>query len=145
MACAVHTTLPAGVRYTTLELKVNDIRSVALDAGRITAEGRVIHVGRTAATAESKALDDSGKLVAHATTCMIFRPQYIGPGMRRTLAAHPAGRLHDFSAAHFSDEFRYGSADLISARQPPPAHNAIRRRHRYDGRVGIDEPSAQDE
>ncbi|WP_433725644.1 PaaI family thioesterase [Nocardia sp. CA-129566] len=76
MACAVHTTLPAGARYTTLELKVNYIRSVALDAGRITAEGRVIHVGRTVATAESKALDDSGKLVAHATTtCMIFRSQ----------------------------------------------------------------------
>ncbi|MGW4718667.1 PaaI family thioesterase [Nocardia sp. NPDC004260] len=76
MACAVHTTLPAGARYTTLELKVNYIRPVALDAGRITAEGRVIHVGRTVATAEGKAFDESGKLVAHATTtCMIFLPR----------------------------------------------------------------------
>lgn len=73
MAFAVHTTLPAGARYTTLELKVNYIRAVALDAGRITAEGRVIHVGRTVATAESKAIDENGKLVAHGTTtCMIF-------------------------------------------------------------------------
>ncbi|MGW4772487.1 PaaI family thioesterase [Nocardia sp. NPDC004278] len=73
MACAVHTTLPAGARYTTLELKVNYIRAVALDAGRITAEGRVIHVGRTVATAESKAIDENGRLVAHGTTtCMIF-------------------------------------------------------------------------
>ncbi|WP_431962448.1 PaaI family thioesterase [Nocardia sp. bgisy134] len=76
MACAVHTTLPAGARYTTLELKVNYIRAVALDAGRITAEGTVIHVGRTVATAQSKALDENGKLVAHATTtCMIFLPR----------------------------------------------------------------------
>ncbi|WP_446038429.1 PaaI family thioesterase [Streptomyces sp. SID1121] len=75
VGCAVHSTLPAGVGFTTLELKVNYIRTVALDAGRLTAEGTTIHVGRRTATAEGRVTDKRGKLVAHATTtCLILRP-----------------------------------------------------------------------
>ncbi|NDK89985.1 PaaI family thioesterase [Gordonia desulfuricans] len=74
MGCAVHTTLPAGVGYTTLELKVNYIRSVALDAGELTGVGTVIHVGGRTATAEGKVFSADGKLVAHGTTtCIVFR------------------------------------------------------------------------
>ncbi|MEQ0564224.1 PaaI family thioesterase [Amycolatopsis sp. NEAU-NG30] len=74
MGCAVHTTLPAGVGYTTLELKVNYIRSVATDGQTLTAEGTVIHSGRSTATAEGRVLDGKGKLVAHGTTtCLILR------------------------------------------------------------------------
>ncbi|MEU8896198.1 PaaI family thioesterase [Nocardia sp. NPDC048505] len=74
MGCAVHTTLEAGVGYTTLELKVNYIRGVPTDGRRLTATGSTIHVGRTTATAEGRVLDDQGRLVAHATTtCVIFR------------------------------------------------------------------------
>lgn len=74
MGCAVHTTLEAGVGYTTLELKVNYIRSVPTDGRRLTATGTTIHVGRTTATAEGRVVDEEGKLVAHATTtCVIFR------------------------------------------------------------------------
>lgn len=73
MGCAVHTTLPAGVGYTTLELKVNYIRTVPVDGHRLTAEGTVLHAGRRVATAEGKVLDDRGKLVAHgSTTCMVL-------------------------------------------------------------------------
>lgn len=68
MGCAVHTTLPAGAGYTTLELKVNYIRAARTDGQTLTAEGTVIHVGRRTATAEGKVLDAQGKLVAHATT-----------------------------------------------------------------------------
>ncbi|WP_405784250.1 PaaI family thioesterase [Streptomyces sp. NBC_01378] len=72
MGCAVHTTLPAGAGYTTLELKVNYIRAARTDGQILTAEGNVIHAGRRTATAEGKVLDDQGKLMAHATTtCMI--------------------------------------------------------------------------
>lgn len=75
MACAVHTTLPAGVSYTTVELKVNYIRSAHTDGRTLTAEGNVIHVGRRTATAEGKVVDDKGKLIAHATTtCLIIHP-----------------------------------------------------------------------
>jgi uncharacterized protein (TIGR00369 family) len=72
MGCAVHTTLAAGVGYTTLELKVNYIRAARTDGATLRAEGTVVHVGRRVATAEGKVTDDHGKLVAHATTtCLI--------------------------------------------------------------------------
>ncbi|MBF6364364.1 PaaI family thioesterase [Nocardia puris] len=74
MGCAVHTTLEAGVGYSTLELKINYIRAVPTDGRKLTATGTTIHVGRTTATAEGRALDAEGRLVAHATTtCVIFR------------------------------------------------------------------------
>jgi len=72
MGCAVHTTLAAGVGYTTLELKVNYIRAASTSGQTLTATGTVIHCGRRTATAEGKVLDEDGKLIAHATTtCMI--------------------------------------------------------------------------
>jgi uncharacterized protein (TIGR00369 family) len=73
LGCAVHTTLAAGVGFTTLELKVNYIRAARTDGQTLTATGTVIHAGRRTATAEGKVLDEQGRLVAHATTtCMIF-------------------------------------------------------------------------
>ncbi|CAM4454002.1 PaaI family thioesterase [Nocardia ninae] len=74
MGCAVHSTLEAGVGYSTLELKINYIRAVPTDGQRLTATGTTIHVGRTTATAEGRVVDEQGRLVAHATTtCVIFR------------------------------------------------------------------------
>ncbi|GGC54939.1 PaaI family thioesterase [Hoyosella rhizosphaerae] len=72
MGCAVHTTLDPGVGYSTLELKVNYIRTVPTDGVRLTGTGTVIHRGRSTATAEGTVHDDQGRLVAHATTtCLI--------------------------------------------------------------------------
>ncbi|MFI6040429.1 PaaI family thioesterase [Nocardia sp. NPDC051321] len=74
MGCAVHSTLDAGVGYSTLELKVNYIRAVPTDGQKLTATGTTIHVGRTTATAEGRVVDEQGRLVAHATTtCVILR------------------------------------------------------------------------
>ncbi|HWZ28379.1 MAG TPA: PaaI family thioesterase [Gemmatimonadales bacterium] len=73
MGCAVHSTLPAGKAYTTLELKVNFIRPVTLAVQLVRAEGRLIHAGRQVATAEGRLVGPDGKLYAHATTtCLIF-------------------------------------------------------------------------
>jgi len=73
VGCAVHSTLPAGKGYTTLELKINYVRAVTVDAGPLRAEGKVIHVGGQVATAEGRLHDASGRLYAHATTtCLIF-------------------------------------------------------------------------
>ena len=73
MGCAVHTTLPAGSAYTTLEVKVNLVRPITKDTGLLRCEGRVLHSGKRVATAEGKLLDAAGKLYAHGTTtCMIF-------------------------------------------------------------------------
>jgi uncharacterized protein (TIGR00369 family) len=73
MGCAVHTTLEAGVGYTTLELKTNFVRPITADTGPIRCEGTVIHRGSRVATAEGRLTDAAGKLLAHGTTtCLIF-------------------------------------------------------------------------
>jgi len=74
MGCAVHSMLPAGTGYTTLELKVNFIRAMTAETGRVRAEGKLIHLGSRTATAEGRVIDESGKLYAQATTtCLILR------------------------------------------------------------------------
>jgi acyl-coenzyme A thioesterase PaaI-like protein len=47
-----------------------------MSAGSIVrGEGRVLHSGRSLATAEGRLLAADGKLIAHATTtCMVLRP-----------------------------------------------------------------------
>jgi uncharacterized protein (TIGR00369 family) len=73
MACAVHTTLPKGTAYTTLEVKVNLVRAITGATGLLRAEGRVIHSGKRSATSEGRLVDAAGKLYAHGTTtCMVF-------------------------------------------------------------------------
>lgn len=74
MGCAIHTTLPAGVGYTTLEIKVNFIRPITVKEAGIRCEGRVIHSGGRTATADGRIVDAAGKLYAHGTTtCLILR------------------------------------------------------------------------
>jgi len=75
MACAVHTKLPIGGSYTTLEIKINYIRPITANTGKLECIGQVIHMGRRSATAEGKLIDANGKLYAHGTTtCMVFLP-----------------------------------------------------------------------
>ena len=74
MGCAVHSTLPAGGGYTTLEIKVNYIRPMTAETGRVRCEAKVIHVGGRTASAEGRVVGESGTLYAHGTTtCIIFR------------------------------------------------------------------------
>jgi uncharacterized protein (TIGR00369 family) len=73
MGCAVHSTLPKGVGYITLEFKVSLVRPITADTGRVRAEGKVINGGRRVATAEGRLTDAAGRLLAHATTtCLVF-------------------------------------------------------------------------
>ncbi len=73
VGCAVHTTMPVGRGYTTLELKLNIVRAVSLDVPLVRAIGRVIHVGRQVATADGQLVGADGILYAHAsTTCLVF-------------------------------------------------------------------------
>ena len=73
LGCAVHSKLPAGKAYTTLELKLNIVRALTVDVPRVRAEGRVIHVGGQVATAEASMVGPDGRLYAHATTtCLVF-------------------------------------------------------------------------
>ncbi len=73
VGCAVHSTLPAGKAYTTLELKLNMVRALTDAVPLVRAEGKIIHAGRQVATAEGRLVGPDGKLYAHATTtCLIF-------------------------------------------------------------------------
>jgi len=73
LGCAVHSALPQGKAYTTLELKVNMIRALTPRVQRVRAEGQVIHVGGQTATADARLVGPDGKLYAHAsTTCLVF-------------------------------------------------------------------------
>ncbi|MEO5936337.1 MAG: PaaI family thioesterase [Terriglobales bacterium] len=73
MGCAVHSKLPAGQTYTTLEFKVNFVRPVLDTTGEVRAEGNILHFGKRSATAEGKLVDLAGKVYAHASsTCLIL-------------------------------------------------------------------------
>jgi uncharacterized protein (TIGR00369 family) len=72
-ACSVHSTLPAGVAYTSLDLNVKFLRPVTVGSGRLTCRGSVLQRGRRTALAEARLTDAAGRLVAHATSsCMLF-------------------------------------------------------------------------
>jgi uncharacterized protein (TIGR00369 family) len=74
MGCAVHSMLPAGAGYTTLEFKINFVRAMTTETGRVRCEAKLIHLGGRTATAEGRIIDEDGKLYAHGTTtCLIFR------------------------------------------------------------------------
>ncbi len=73
VACAIHTTLPRGKSYTTVELKINVVRPLTEKVGLVRAEGTVIHSGNRLATAIGKLHGPDGKLYAHAsTTCFVM-------------------------------------------------------------------------
>jgi uncharacterized protein (TIGR00369 family) len=72
MGSAVQSLAPAGMGYTTLEFKVNFVRSVTAQTGTAYAEGRVIHRGSRTAIAEGRLTDAAGTLYAYAvTTCLL--------------------------------------------------------------------------
>ncbi|PYE18005.1 uncharacterized protein (TIGR00369 family) [Williamsia limnetica] len=69
--CAVHTTLPQGVGYTSVEIKVNFMRGTTLDSGDLIARGWVKKSGRRVAFAEAEITDSLGKTVATASTSLL--------------------------------------------------------------------------
>jgi uncharacterized protein (TIGR00369 family) len=76
LACAVHSTLPAGTGYTTVDLGVKLVRPITATTGRLRAEASVVHVGGRVGTAEGRLVDAGGKLYAQGTTtCLILRSE----------------------------------------------------------------------
>jgi uncharacterized protein (TIGR00369 family) len=74
-ACAVHTTLEAGLAYTSIDLNVSYLRPVTRDSGILRAIGTVTKPGRRVAFSSVEVFDGHGKLVATATSsCLVFRP-----------------------------------------------------------------------
>ena len=69
--CALHTTLPRGVGFSTVEIKVNYLKAVTASSGRLTAVGAVVKAGSRIGFAEAKVTDASGELVATATSTLL--------------------------------------------------------------------------
>ncbi|GAA1559919.1 PaaI family thioesterase [Brevibacterium picturae] len=74
LGCAVHTTLPAGTGYTSIEIKVNYLRPVSKDSGPLVCTGRVTKGGRRVAFAEGEVVDNLGKTVATASGSLLIFP-----------------------------------------------------------------------
>ncbi len=73
--CAVQSTLPAGVGYTSLDLSVRFLRPMTADTGPVRCEGIVVSAGRRTALARASITDASGRLLGEATSsCLILRP-----------------------------------------------------------------------
>ena len=71
-ACAVHSTLPVNVGYTSVEIKVSYLRPVR-GGVELTAHGWVTKPGRRVAFAEADVRDPSGAILATASsTCLVM-------------------------------------------------------------------------
>ena len=73
--CAAHSTLAAGVGYTSIEIKVNYLRPVLADTGPLTATGQVIKGGNRVIFAEGNVVTSAGDLVATASSTLLVRPK----------------------------------------------------------------------
>jgi uncharacterized protein (TIGR00369 family) len=71
---AVHTTVPAGTSWATLDLKVNFLRPVPPDGRRLEAHGTVVHRGRTIAVTTCEIRTAEGKTAAIATGSTMILP-----------------------------------------------------------------------
>lgn len=72
LGCAVHSALPAGQAYTTVEVKTNLTRGPKVGV-IYRCEGTLITLGRRIGTSEAKMFDPDGKVVAFGTsTCILI-------------------------------------------------------------------------
>ncbi len=73
MSCAVLSTLPPGIGYTTLEFKIDLLRPITEATGPVEAEGHVVRRGQRVGVAEGRLKDGSGVLLARGSaTCLVF-------------------------------------------------------------------------
>ena len=90
---AVHTTLPLGVGYTSLEIKVSYLAPVHTHSGPLLATGRVVKPGKRVAFAEGEVRDAAGKVVAGWSSCAVPRRGRAGRRcVARWRSTHPRWR-----------------------------------------------------
>jgi uncharacterized protein (TIGR00369 family) len=72
MGCALHSTLPEGVGYSTVDISVRYLRPVTVQTGDVLATGTLVHKGRRTVTAEATLVEAStGRLLATATSSLL--------------------------------------------------------------------------
>ena len=74
--CAIHSTLPQGKGYTSVEIKVNYLKAVRLSSGVLTATGTVVKAGSRVGFAEGVVTDAAGAVVATATSTLLVFDLY---------------------------------------------------------------------
>ena len=71
---AVHTVLPTGHAFTTLDLHVRFVRAVTVAVTRLRAEAQVAHAGSRTVTAEGRIVGPNDKVYATGTTsCLVLK------------------------------------------------------------------------
>jgi uncharacterized protein (TIGR00369 family) len=69
--CALHSTLPQGKGYTSIEIKVNYLKAVRLSSGLLTATGTVVKSGSRVGFTEGVVTDADGAVFATATSTLL--------------------------------------------------------------------------
>ena len=74
MGSSVHSTLGEGVGFTVIEFKIDFVRPITVDTGKVVAEGKVVNVGKRIGIADGILRDEKNRVLARGTTtCLIFR------------------------------------------------------------------------
>jgi uncharacterized protein (TIGR00369 family) len=73
--CALQSTLPVGTGYTSVEIKVNYLRTVRLNSGLLTATGTLRQAGSRVGFTEGVVTDASGAVVATASSTLLLVDQ----------------------------------------------------------------------
>lgn len=74
VGCAAHTTLPAGVGYTSIDLNVSYLRNILDTSGPLIGTGTVTKRGSRVIFAEGSIVDKDGRLVATGTSSLLVIP-----------------------------------------------------------------------
>lgn len=79
IGCAVHSTLPEGTGYATLELTMRFLRPVPSDHGQIRCAAGVVHRGRRTAIARAEVRDTDDRLLAEGSATCLLIPRMAEP------------------------------------------------------------------
>jgi uncharacterized protein (TIGR00369 family) len=73
MGCAIFSKLGKNANFGTIELKVNYVRGIFAETGRLTCTGNVFHFLRRVQNDVARFVDAAGKLYAHGSgTFMVY-------------------------------------------------------------------------
>ncbi len=102
LGCAVQTALPPATPFTTAEISLRFLRTVAPHSGTLTAKGRLIHVGKTTGVSLVEVTDEAGRLVAVTSTRCAILPRLEVPSeiAGQVLKNSPHIREPDWPSPH---------------------------------------------
>jgi uncharacterized protein (TIGR00369 family) len=102
LGCAVQTALPPATPFTTAEISLRFLRTVAPQSGMLTAKGRLIHAGQTTGVSLVEVTDEAGRLVAVTSTRCAILPRVEVPWevVEQALKNPPRLREPDWPSPH---------------------------------------------